>query len=177
MYTLYFDGLFRDLDGNKYFEHNESVMCYGWVISTSGNDIARGYGSYTHREYASSNGAEYLALIKGMEALRDLGLQNKQVLIIGDAKSIIMQMQGIAGVSSPRVKPLFLKAMRICKKMRGIQWRWVPRNQNKAADQMSRSALRQISKGRRNDYKSKRSSGFQLLYDLMVSHKQGWQVL
>lgn len=177
MFTLYFDGLYREANSMVLSGHDKNIMCYGWLISNNGKIIARGYGSYTHREYASSNGAEFLALIKGMEAFRDMGLHYKPLLIIGDAKSIILQMQGLASVSSLRVKPLFNQAMRIRRKLKNPQWRWVPREQNKAADQMSRNALRQIAFIRNEDIAPQNSSGFQMIYDFMVSQKSGWQVI
>lgn len=177
MFTLYFDGLYRETNRTSLSGHDRNIMCYGWLIFDNGKVIARGYGSYTHREYASSLGAEFLALIKGMEAFRDMGLHNKPLLIIGDAKSIILQMQGLASVSSLRVKPLFNQAMRIRRNLKNPQWRWVPREQNKAADQMSRNALRQVALIRKEDILPQKSSGFQMIYDFMVSQKSGYQII
>lgn len=174
MRTLNFDGLFRGKEENSGIGDEMCVMCYGWVIMEGSLAIARGYGSYTHQKVASSNGAEYLALIKGLEALSDMGLKNGRVVVIGDAKSVIDQMQGLAEVNSPRIKSLHKKARRLCQKMSGLHWQWVPRNENKVADQLTRHALRQFIQRRTAPDaagSAKRSSGFRLIYDLMVSQR------
>ncbi|HVP22128.1 MAG TPA: reverse transcriptase-like protein [Anaerolineaceae bacterium] len=150
-------------------------MCYGWLISEDDQVIARGHGGYTHREVASSNGAEYLALIEGLEALSDLGLKGERVLVVGDAKSVIDQMQGYAEVTSTRIKTLHRKARRLSQKMAGLQWQWVPRGKNKAADRLTRHALRQIRRGKKQTLSTiratKRSTGFCLISDLMICQR------
>jgi ribonuclease HI len=174
MYTLNFDGLFRESEKNSEIESD--IMCYGWLISENNEVIAKGHGSYTHREVASSNGAEYLALIEGLEALKDMGLTNEPVQVVGDARTVIDQMQGFAEVSSPRIKTLHQKAIRLSHKMAGLQWLWVPRNENKAADQLTRHALQKIQNGTHETLSSigatKKSKGFRLISDLMVCQRR-----
>jgi ribonuclease HI len=175
MYTLSFDGLFREKGKSTDTDNEAGIMCYGWLISEGTAIIAKGHGSYTHREVASSNGAEYLALIEGLEALKVLGLKNEPVLVKGDSKSVIDQMQGIAEVTSSRIKTLHRKAKRLSQKMAGLQWQWVPRQQNKAADQLTRHALRQVRRGRKETIstigETKRSTGFHLISDLMICQR------
>lgn len=150
-------------------------MCYGWLIYENNLVIAKGHGSYTHREVASSNGAEYLALIEGLEALKVLGLKNEAVMVVGDAKSVIDQMQGFAEVTSTRIKTLHRKAVRLSQKMAGLQWLWVPRRDNKAADQLTRHALRQVHMENNETLsaigRTKCSSGFQLISDMMICQR------
>jgi ribonuclease HI len=146
MITLRFDGLFR----NDWFDspgHETSLMCYGWLIYRNGQVIARGHGGLLHHAFASSNTAEYLALIEGLSALTDLGVSHEKIQVIGDCKSVIEQMSGSAGVNSPRVKYLYLKAQRLAARFSYMQWLWEPRKRNHAADQLTRRALKQIRLG------------------------------
>jgi ribonuclease HI len=145
MYTLHFDGLYRS---SWYQEQNHfpprDIMCYGWLVHKNGEIIARGHGGLLHKDLASSNSAEYIALIEGLEALLDLGVKHEQVCIFGDAKSVIDQMSGDAGVSSKHVKALHQRALRLSRRFTNLQWIWSPRRRNRDADQLTRKALRQI---------------------------------
>lgn len=147
MYRLEFDGLFR----NAYEDEGQSsagLMCYGWQILRGKKVIAHGHGTFTRGRDANSNLAEYLALIEGLDALYDMGIKDEKVVICGDAKSVIHQMQGIAGVSSPTVKRLHARAQRIASKFNRLHWVWLPRRHNRAADALSRHALRHLSNNR-----------------------------
>jgi ribonuclease HI len=143
-YTLRFDGLFRGIPKSVGVSRKAGFMCYGWLIYKDGVVIARGHGGYACGNDATSNGAEYLALIEGLEALRDLGIRKEWVSITGDAKSIIEQMQGVATVNSSSIKPLFHRARRLSRWFRNLNYRWTPRRDNKLADLLTRKAMRQI---------------------------------
>lgn len=144
MLTLEFDGLFRGAPQDFHLKDDAGFMCYGWVIIRDGVVIARGHGGYARGYGASSNVAEYLALIEGMEALLDLQITHEPVLICGDAKSIIEQMDGSATVSASSIKPLYRKAVKLARHFRKIHWSWTPRRNNHTADALTRRALRQI---------------------------------
>ncbi len=145
LYTLHFDGLYRS---GWYRDQNHvaprDIMCYGWLVEKNGRVIARGHGGLLHRTLASSNYAEYIALIEGLEALRDLGLEREEIHIIGDAKSVIDQMTGHARVSSDQVRGLHQRAQRLSRWFYNLHWRWAPRQQNRDADTLTRKALKQI---------------------------------
>lgn len=145
MLTLQFDGLFRNAPPELNLGGNAGFMCYGWVILRDGAIVARGHGGYARSRDASSNVAEYLGLIEGLEALLDMHAgSNAAVEISGDAKSIIEQMQGCAAVSAPSIKPLYRRACKLAAQINHIIWSWTPRRYNHAADALTRRALRQI---------------------------------
>jgi ribonuclease HI len=144
MYTLQFDGLFHGFPGYEEPKFKAGFLCYGWIISQDGRLIARGHGAYARGHNATSNIAEYLALIEGLEALFDLGVMEEVVLVTGDAKFVIDQMQGIASVSSQSIKPLFRRAVRLAQHFLNVQWEWTPRRNNRAADSLTRKAMQQI---------------------------------
>ena len=150
MYTLQFDGLYRRFPTPSGTSTKAGFMCYGWLISKDGLMIARGYGGYAWQNGAGSVVAEYLAMIEGMEALLDLGIKDQPVNICGDAKTIIDQMQKLAAVISPIIKPVYKRARDLAGQFSALSWTWTPRRYNYVADWLTRHALRQI----RSDQKS-----------------------
>ncbi len=144
MLTLQFDGLFRGAPQDFHLKEDAGLMCYGWVILREGAVIARGHGGYARTRNASSNVAEYLALIEGLEALIDYQATGEAVLVCGDAKSVIDQMEGNASVSAGSIKPLHRRAARLAHRFKDLYWAWTPRRHNQTADALTRRALRQI---------------------------------
>jgi ribonuclease HI len=144
MYTLRFDGLFRGLPGGASATAGAGFMSYGWLIFMDDQIIARGHGVFARRTDATSNVAEYLGLIEGLEALSDLGLQKHTIVVCGDAKSIIEQMQGTAMVVSQRMKPLYRRAKQLAAHCPNLVWSWTPRRMNREADLLTRRAIRQV---------------------------------
>ena len=151
MYILRFDGLFRSANDNGSLQ--AGLMCYGWLIFHNNAEIAHGHGGFARSHHATSNGAEYLALIEGLEALIDMGVQDKRIKIFGDAKTVIQQMQGLVGVSSPGIIPLHKRAMKLAALLPRLRWAWEPRSENKAADLLSRRALHNICADK-NEYQA-----------------------
>ena len=150
MITLRFDGLFRGLvetDSPKFIEgelRRAGILCYGWVITRNGRVIAQGHGAFARARGATSNVAEYLALIEGLDALADMDVQSEAVEVIGDARSIIEQMKGSASVSAQGIYPLYARASRLAHRFKKLHWSWKPRKYNKAADLLSRRAIQQV---------------------------------
>jgi ribonuclease HI len=144
MYTLRFDGLFRSLPGGVRPVQRAGFMGFGWLIFCDDRLVAQGHGVYGHGQNATSNTAEYLALIEGLEALGDMGVGKEPVRVIGDAKSVIEQMQGSAGINAPDVRALHRRANRLASRFAHVKWEWKPREQNHAADLLTRRAIRQI---------------------------------
>lgn len=149
-YALRFDGLYRSFSGSSNSKDSAGFLCYGWLICRNDILIAQGHGVFVRSLGASSNMAEYLALIEGLDALSDLGLEDEQVKVFGDAKSVIDQMNGIAAVSSEAIWPLYMRARQLSSRFINLRWIWTPRKNNKAADWLTRRAMRQINSDRRN---------------------------
>jgi len=144
MYTMRFDGLFRSLKDGGSPNAAAGLLCYGWLIYRKEDVIAHGHGVFARCQGASSNVAEYVALIEGLDAMGDLGLEDETIKVFGDAKSVIDQMNGIASVSSEAIWPLFMRARQLGRRFIDVRWIWTPRKYNKAADLLTRRAMRQI---------------------------------
>jgi ribonuclease HI len=150
MYTLRFDGLFRGIGGKTRNETRAGFMCYGWIIIKYGKMIARGHGAFGRGIEATSLIAEYLALIEGLEAMLDLQAEDEPVKVVGDAKSVIDQMQGLAEVNSPSIIPLYRRAKRLSTHFENLTWSWTARKNNREADRLTRRAMRQLKLDREN---------------------------
>ena len=149
MYILHFDGLFRGISSRPIPTSKAGIMCYGWLIIEHDLVIARGHGAFARGMDATSNVAEYLALIEGLEALKDLGIQSEPVKVCGDAKCVIDQMRGAASVNAASMKPMFRRAQRLAKNFPNLYWFWLPRSYNKAADSLTRQAMRQVRRDKK----------------------------
>ena len=144
MKTLHFDGLFRGLPVKRRMEgNNAGFLSYGWLISRDTQLLARGHGVCARSRDATSNVAEYLALIEGLEALFDMGELHETIAVCGDARCIIDQMRGVSSVHSERIRPLYHRASRLAEHFDRLFWQWTPRRENRAADLLTRVAMRQ----------------------------------
>jgi ribonuclease HI len=141
MYLLRFDGMLRT-SGNGPL--SVSLLGYGWILERNDLEIARGFGLFLSNHRIGSNIAEYLALIDGLETLEDLRIRRENVEIRGDAKCVIDQMSGFAGVSSPLTKELHQRARRLARRFTNLSWVWVPRRENRHADNLSRRSFRYL---------------------------------
>jgi ribonuclease HI len=144
MYTLKFDGLYRGISNGTGILSSAGLLCYGWLVTRKGSEIARGHGACVRIQDASSSVAEYLALIEGLDALADMGLLDERITIVGDARTVIDQMRGVCAVHSPTVQALYRRANRLAVRFDHLTWSWTPRRKNKAADLLTRKAMRQI---------------------------------
>lgn len=146
---LLFDGLYRTCSPgpNAYYprmsKRHHGLVTYGWMIQENHRIIGQGFGAHNNFIGATSNAAEYFALIHGLEALLDLGYEKRKILIRGDSKTVIEQMQHLAGVSSESVMPIFEHAQTLAAQFHHLKWHWVPRKYNKASDKLTRKALKQ----------------------------------
>lgn len=140
MYELMFDGLFR----STVKQHKAGFMCIGWVLFQHEVQIGQGYGVIGRGRDATSNIAEYLALIDGLQAIIDLGIRHQPVRVVGDARVVIEQMQGRSKISTSRVMPMHRHASKLACRLNQVEWLWVPRRRNKIADRLTRRALREM---------------------------------
>jgi ribonuclease HI len=66
------------------------------------------------------------------------------VEIRGDAKCVIDQMCGLAGISSVPTRKLNKRASRLAKRFKALHWQWIPRRHNRDADQLTKYAMRKM---------------------------------
>ncbi|HNB54540.1 MAG TPA: ribonuclease HI family protein [Anaerolineales bacterium] len=141
LYELRFDGLFREAEENT----QAGLMGLGWLLTRGGKVVAHAYGITARGVDATSNMAEYLALIDGLQAMVDMGLDDHPVKVMGDARVVICQMTGESRVTAPRLISVHRRARTLARKLQIVEWAWIPRKLNKAADLLTRRALREVT--------------------------------
>jgi ribonuclease H / adenosylcobalamin/alpha-ribazole phosphatase len=83
--------------------------------------------------------AEYRALLAGLHAVAGRGLEAVEVRT--DSRLVVAQMTGAAPVRSRAVAPLHAEAADIAMRIGTVTYRWVPAEQNGAADALVAAAL------------------------------------
>jgi len=83
--------------------------------------------------------AEYRAVLAGLHAVADLGLAAVEVRT--DSRLVVAQMTGEAPVRSRAVAPLHAEARDLAMRIGTVAYRWVPAEQNGAADALVAGVL------------------------------------
>ena len=87
----------------------------------------------------TNNHAEYKGLLLGLEHAR--GLAVKELEVLADSELLIRQLQGRYQVKSPTLRPLYDEAVALLRHFPRVKLTHVPREKNKAADEMSNRAI------------------------------------
>lgn len=129
---LWIDGLCEPLNPG-------GTACIGYVIKRSGVVIAE--GSYVVGKGAgmTNNVAEYTALIFALKEIKRLRLENELIKIRSDSQLLVNQMNRKWAVKAPLIVPLYKLANELAT---GLNYRieWIPREENKEADKLTRLA-------------------------------------
>ncbi len=104
---------------------------------------------------ATVNEAEYHALLTGLKAAIQLGVQD--IKVRGDSNLIVSQVKGEWKVKEPRLIPLHAECNEMKKKFRRFDISHVRREFNKDADALANSAIDDGT--HTNDYEQNRNGG------------------
>lgn len=108
--------------------------------------MSHGKQLYSFSEYlagATSNEAEYQALIRGLELGRELNLN--RLKIYADSELIVKQVNGDYRVRNPRMQVLNRQALDMLQELESWSLEHIPRERNRPADRLSKAALRRRS--------------------------------
>jgi broad specificity phosphatase PhoE/ribonuclease HI len=87
----------------------------------------------------TNNVAEYLGLIAGLTAAKELGASAVRVRM--DSKLVVEQMSGRWQVKHPSMRPLAREASQLSGGFAEITFEWIPRAQNSHADRLANEAM------------------------------------
>ncbi|MEM3379811.1 MAG: ribonuclease HI [Fervidicoccaceae archaeon] len=135
---LYFDGLCEPINPG-------GIATYGVVIFENKKVLKEEFGivgAGFRGDDVSNNVAEYTALIRGLELIIESDLSEKDITIRGDSQLVIKQLIGKYRVKAPRLIPLYNKSINLLRNFKSYKIEWIPRENNEAADVLSRKALR-----------------------------------
>jgi ribonuclease HI len=127
-YMLQFDGGSRG---------NPGISGYGYVLRNSTG--AKIYEAYGYLQLATNNEAEYNGLLSGLRYAKKLGINNLSVE--GDSLLVIRQMKGEYAVKANNLKPLHREAKSLSNLFQDFSIRYIPREENKLADQLANKAM------------------------------------
>jgi ribonuclease HI len=117
------------------------VATFGFVVEGEGL-YAEEYGLATppYSEHSTNNVAEYVAAIRALEWLRSQGYRGA-VTVAGDSQLIIRQMKGEYEVRTEHLAAYHTWLHTLAKEFQSVEWQWVPREENRRADALSKRAL------------------------------------
>ncbi len=87
----------------------------------------------------TNNYAEYSGLLLGLQRAQELGV--REVEVFADSELMIRQLGGRYQVKSPSLRPLYEASLRLLNVFERVKLVHVPREMNRAADEMSNRAI------------------------------------
>ena len=151
-------------DGSCIPNDRSGIPCYAFIVKKDGVIIhsAHGLAGKPNSETATNSVAEYTALIKSLEWLSQNGYASvaddeinsplfpsevnteklQDIVIKGDSRLGVNQVNGKFKVGTPHIKPLYKNAMSLILKFRNLKIMWIPREQNAEADKLTTLAYR-----------------------------------
>lgn len=127
MRTLHTDGGARG---------NPGIAAYAFILQDAKGTIADGGRCIG---VATSNVAEYSALVHGLAVCLDVGLEDVQVE--SDSELLVRQMTGVYAVRSPAILDLHREASRLVQRAGTVHFSHVKRGKNEQADSLYNSIL------------------------------------
>ena len=116
---------------------NPGPASYGVVVRGPGGEVAAELKKYIGR--ATNNVAEYYALIAALDYAEAHGIPALRVR--SDSELLVKQMKGSYKVKSADLRPLFERAKKMAQGIAHFAIEYVPREQNRRADQLANEAL------------------------------------
>ncbi len=129
------------------------VATYGVIVRQNGRKVFEDNGLADARPWtddASNNVAEYSALIRGLEWLKKSGHLDSPVVIRGDSRLVVNQLNGLFKIKAPRLVERYRKAKELMSEFRDAKIEWVDRSFNEEADLLSRIAYSNYRKTHRS---------------------------
>ena len=118
------------IDGTSY--PNPGKMGIGIVVVKRGK-IIRKVSESPGR--GTNNQAEYLAAIKALKEVKC-----KELTLFSDSQLLVKQLKGEYKVKNEKLQRLWNRFNKL-RKNRSVEIRWIPRERNKIADKLAKSAL------------------------------------
>jgi ribonuclease HI len=107
------------------------------VLFAQDGSVLREVGSFLG--IATNNVAEWTALIEGMAAALELGIDELAVRM--DSELVVKQLSGVYRVKHPGLIPLHAKAKALLRQFKRVEIKHVPRKENAAADAVVNQVL------------------------------------
>ena len=117
------------------------VAGWGFVIEGPGIRYEdRGLATRPYSPHSTNNVAEYVGAIRALEHLRSIGYAG-EVIVEGDSQLVVRQMNGEYEVRAEHLKAYHGWLGQLARSFPRVEFRWVPREENEAADALSKRAV------------------------------------
>jgi formyltetrahydrofolate-dependent phosphoribosylglycinamide formyltransferase len=116
---------------------NPGPAAAGFVLTDTNGTQLQGKGFFLGR--ATNNVAEYTAIIKALEAVKQAG--GKRITVFSDSELLVRQLNGQYKVKSEQVRPLYRRAAELMDEFESCEVRYIAREGNKEADKLVNQAL------------------------------------
>lgn len=122
------------------------TAAYGAVIIKDGQRVwsqSQIFVPVKGREKETSNNvAEYQGFLAILNQLIAMNLEQEEIRIYGDSNLVIQQMKGYWKIKQGHYVPFAHAARKLLVKFPRLILRWIPREQNSLADELSKDQLR-----------------------------------
>jgi ribonuclease HI len=125
---LYSDGAARG---------NPGLAGAGAVLVEPSGQVVDRLGKFLGTQ--TNNYAEYMGLLLGLRRAKELGV--REVEVFADSELMIRQLGGRYQVKSASLRPLYEEALKLLNNFERVKLVHVPREMNRAADEMSNQAI------------------------------------
>jgi ribonuclease HI len=116
---------------------NPGPAAYGYVLEADDGTVLDARGETIG--VATNNVAEYRALLAGLEAALDRGIEELEV--VSDSELLVKQMRGEYKVKNEALRELVDDAHALARKLASVEYTAVRREQNELADRLVNEAL------------------------------------
>ena len=116
---------------------NPGPAAYGYVLETDDGTVLDARGETIG--VATNNVAEYRALLAGLEAALDRGVDELEV--VSDSELLVKQMRGEYKVKNDALRELVEDAHALARRLEKISYTAVRREHNELADRLVNEAL------------------------------------
>ena len=120
------------------------IIAFGYIAYSSSGDEEVVFGGSDICGIGTSNDAEYMGLIKGLEAA--LYKKVKRIHVFMDSKLVVQQVNGDWRAKQKSMADKRDRALKLLEKFNQWSLTWVPREYNKVADSLARKAFKDHGK-------------------------------
>lgn len=117
-------------------EPNPGLGTFGYVIYEDGKRTHSGHG--VAGEPVTNNYAEYFCLVKALERLRPR--RDEQITVLSDSTLLVNQMSGSWKVKGGAYADKYMEARRLAEEFQRLSFKWIPRERNAEADELTNLA-------------------------------------
>lgn len=138
---VYCDGSVTGGGWGKKTGPKEPVRCwFGWIAQKEDGTIIKTFsGAMGEIVNGSGNVAEYSAVRHALLWLKGNGYDDARIIIHSDSQLIIHQMSGKWRANDERMRAMRDKTREAATAFPAVEYRWIPREQNKEADALSKA--------------------------------------